>query len=209
MFHNWIYYTEEPILPEDFCNKTIDFFEERPEKEPGMVGSGLDYNTKRSTDLAYSMRSKFKEQYQEFVPYITTAVSQYVALLEQHYPPLYYSFERRAKIPVIQVQRTYPGEYFNWHHDDHEQNGYVRGYTFIFYLNTIKDKGYTEFYDGTTIQPKQGHCLIFPSTWNYLHRGVAPATETKYIATGWGYYKNNIVINSHDSNGRIHPDNHQ
>ena len=55
----------------------------------------------------------------------------------------------------------------------------------IWYLNDVKDGGYTEFIDGTRIQPEAGKLIIFPSTWDFLHRGVSPKTETKYLCTGW------------------------
>jgi hypothetical protein len=64
-----------------------------------------------------------------------------------------------------------------------------RALTFIWYLNDVTDDGYTEFIDGTRIQPETGKLLIFPATWTYLHRGVSPKTETKYICTGWIYSK--------------------
>ena len=49
----------------------------------------------------------------------------------------------------------------------------------------IKNAGYTEFLDGTKIQPEAGKLVIFPATWMYVHRGVSPKKETKYICTGW------------------------
>ena len=80
-----------------------------------------------------------------------------------------------------QIQKTQPGDYYIWHHDQTTS----RLVTFIWYLNDVKDDGYTEFIDGTRIQPEAGKLIIFPATWDFLHRGVSPKTETKYICTGW------------------------
>ena len=51
----------------------------------------------------------------------------------------------------------------------------TRQLTFIFYLNDVKGGGgCTESCDGTKVYPRAGRgLLIFPATWQYLHRGVA------------------------------------
>ncbi len=49
-----------------------------------------------------------------------------------------------------------------------------------------EDDGYTEFLDGTKIQPKVGRFLLFPSCWTFYHRGFPPKKD-KYICTGWIY----------------------
>lgn len=68
-------------------------------------------------------------------------------------------------------------------HEDSNWN--PRYFTFIWYLNDIHEDGYTEFIDGTKIQPETGKMIIFPSTWTYTHRGYPPKSEVKYICTGW------------------------
>ena len=58
--------------------------------------------------------------------------------------------------------------------------------TYIFYLNTLKGRGgETEFLNGPKVRPVTGKLLIFPASWDCVHRGVSPVSETKYIATGW------------------------
>ena len=61
-----------------------------------------------------------------------------------------------------------------------------RIFTFMWYLNTIeeKDEGYTEFVDGTKIQPVAGRLIFFPATWTFLHRGYPPKVK-KYLCNGW------------------------
>lgn len=77
--------------------------------------------------------------------------------------------------------------YYNWHNDFvYSKNG-VRIFTFIWYLNDIKLGGETEFIDGTIIKPKTGSLLIFPSDFTYIHRGIMPISEDKYICNGWFY----------------------
>lgn len=86
-----------------------------------------------------------------------------------------------------QIQRTLPGDFYTWHTDACAENSKVRQLTYIWYLNDVHDDGYTEFLNGTRIQPETGKMIIFPATWTYLHRGYPPKSETKYIVTGWVY----------------------
>ena len=57
--------------------------------------------------------------------------------------------------------------------------------TFIWYLNDITEGGYTEFNTGFKVQPQAGKLVIFPGLWPWVHRGVAPKSEVKYLCTGW------------------------
>ena len=84
-----------------------------------------------------------------------------------------------------QMQETQPGGFYHWHHDQLE----TRRLTFVWYLNDIEDEGYTEFTTGLKIQPETGKLVIFPGLWPWVHRGVAPKSETKYICTGWYDYE--------------------
>ena len=56
----------------------------------------------------------------------------------------------------------------------------------MFYLNDAKSG--TEFANYPTINAKMGRCVIWPSFWTHLHKGVIPNRGIKYIATGWFVY---------------------
>lgn len=189
MFSNNIYYTEDPILSKEFCNDLIDKFEKDPKKYPGVVGADASKSTlKKSIDLYLDSRSSYKNENTIFFNSLYNSLDEYGSLLERNSPSLKYVFRRsNSLISGFQMQRTLPGEYFHWHSDDLYDPPYYRALTYIFYLNDVLSGGQTEFNDGTIIQPKQGHCLIFPATWTYVHRGVSPTNETKYIVTGWWY----------------------
>jgi hypothetical protein len=56
----------------------------------------------------------------------------------------------------------------------------------MIYLNTVKDRGETEFYYQHHFESAvEGKLVIWPSDWTHLHRGVPSPTETKYVLTGW------------------------
>ena len=88
------------------------------------------------------------------------------------------------------LQRYEAGGFYDWHHDWQMSGGATRIFTFMWYLNTIKeeDEGYTEFADGTRLQPERGTLVMFPATWTFLHRGFPPKVR-KYICNGWIFAK--------------------
>lgn len=188
-------WTKENALPLEFCNNVIDKFENDKHKVQGTV---LEHNTiivdnsvKSSTDLYIShLSDDWQEEDKVFHHSLSQSIPQYknyCASINQRLCPHRYS---NLSDSGYQIQRTYPGEYYHWHHDfDYDVQLGFRIMTFIWYLNSIElgNDGYTEFIDGTRIQPEAGKLLIFPSLWSYVHRGVSPQNQTKYICTGWIY----------------------
>ena len=59
----------------------------------------------------------------------------------------------------------------------------------MFYLNNAKSG--TEFMHYPTINAKIGRCVIWPSSWTHVHKGVIPNKGLKYIITGWAAFKKN------------------
>lgn len=59
----------------------------------------------------------------------------------------------------------------------------------LLYLSDVKEEGYTEFYhQNLKVRPEAGKIVVFPPYWTHLHRGVSPATETKYtMSFFWAY----------------------
>jgi hypothetical protein len=205
MFHNNIYYSDAPVLDHTFLNNLIRKFERDSNKHAGVTGSGYALNEttvsqskvntpiKLSTDLHISSATNYFKEHNYISDLTYKQLDLYDSLLQEKNHNLVYPFMRNeARMTGYNIQRTDPGGYFHWHSDDRymlggNMNGYYRGISYIYYMNTIDEEndGYTEFYDGTKIQPKQGHLLLFPASWTYVHRGVPPINQTKYIMTGW------------------------
>ena len=61
----------------------------------------------------------------------------------------------------------------------------------MIYLNTVTDKGGTEFkYLNHTEDAVEGKIIIWPTDFTHTHRGVVSPTQKKYILTGWySFYK--------------------
>jgi hypothetical protein len=89
--------------------------------------------------------------------------------------------------PLFNMQRYEPGEGFHGWHCERASNKYSsRTLVWAIYLNTVTDRGETEFYYQHHFESaEEGKLIIWPSDWMYLHRGVPSPTQTKYILTGW------------------------
>ena len=57
----------------------------------------------------------------------------------------------------------------------------------MFYLNNSKTV--TEFVQYPTVRAKMGRCVIWPSAWTHVHRGVTANKGLKYVITGWVSFK--------------------
>ena len=173
-------YIERDALPKSFCNNVIEKFEQDDRKRQGQVGSGVHLEIKRSSDLSITELEDWKSYDQAFFRCLNNGLKKYVKFLPEEYT-IHKALSEIKNDTGYQIQRTQPGDYYIWHHDQSA----TRMVTFIWYLNDVKDGGYTEFIDGTRIQPEAGKLIIFPATWDFLHRGVSPKTEIKYLCTGW------------------------
>ena len=173
-------YIQKDALPKSFCDNVIQKFELDDRKRQGQVGSGVRLDIKRSCDLSITGKEDWESYDQAFFKSLNDALKEYLRFIPEEYLQSR-ALGRFEDDTGYQIQKTQPGDYYIWHHDQTK----TRLVTFIWYLNDVKDGGYTEFIDGTRIQPEVGKLIIFPATWDFLHRGVSPKTETKYICTGW------------------------
>lgn len=77
-------------------------------------------------------------------------------------------------------------EEYGWHVDGADAGLRYRFVTGVFYLNTVDRGGETEFkMQERKIKPQEGSVLMFPSGWEYEHRGLPPIGGSKYIITAW------------------------
>ena len=77
------------------------------------------------------------------------------------------------------------GGYKVWHSEHGPSDAQnQRVLVWAFYLNNAAG---TDFMFYPTVAGKEGRCVIFPASFNYMHRS-APNKIIKYIATGWINY---------------------
>ena len=174
-------YIKKDALPKSFCSNLIEKFEQDDRKHQGVVGSGINFDMKRSLDLNISALEDWYSFDQGLFKNLGSELDNYRNFLPDIFNKSNTSQDLTGDDTGYQIQKTQPGDFYDWHHDYMDN----RLLTFIWYLNDINNAGYTEFLDGTKIQPEAGKLVIFPATWMYVHRGVSPEKETKYICTGW------------------------
>ena len=167
------------VLDEDFCKHCIDKFNNDEERYEGVVFDGIRPDMKKSTDLTISDKERWKEEDTVFHNILTPSIKEYHDFL----PETTKEVITYPQDTGYQIQRTDPGGFYHWHHDQWRD----RRITFIWYLNDVIEDGYTEFDTGFKVQPETGKMLMFPALWPWVHRGVSPKSEVKYICTGWLY----------------------
>ena len=193
MFKELIW-VKEKSLSEDFCNQVINKFETDPYRKAGEVDQNnprIDKNLKITIDTTITHNIAWREEDEVLYKALGNALYEYEIHLQKTSSGkwnLHPSDGYQVKDTGYMVQKYEPNGFYNWHHDWCMNEGWSRIYTYIWYINTIKeeDGGWTEFIDGTRIQPKVGSILLFPATWTYVHRGYTTKVS-KYIVTGWIY----------------------
>lgn len=85
------------------------------------------------------------------------------------------------------IQKFSPKQGFkNFHFESSQKECSHRLFVFMIYLNSVNNKGGTEFkYYNHTEKAQRGKLLIWPAGYTHTHRSEVSPSETKYIITGW------------------------
>ena len=184
-------WVKENSLTRYFCNKVIKKFDEEDGKYDGLIGADrrVDKSIKCTKDFILSRDDNWKKEDAVFCKALQEGIHEYNGYLKSiHHNNIPYTY-KTVRDMGYKLQRYEPNGFYDWHNDwVMDQVEGSRIYVFMWYLNTIKKKdgGYTEFTDGTRLQPKCGSLVMFPATWTYLHRGFPPKVR-KYLCNGWIY----------------------
>jgi len=181
-------YECDDIFPIDFCNHIIEKFEKSGHTKPG-VAKGKHQNVKKSLDLPTYRNPDMTNELESFNEMIKIGMGKYTSYIQEMQvddgiKDIISEYINDSFIYPPQIQKTVPGGYFHWHHDEQPAPN-PRRITYIIYLNDVDEDsgGTTEFTCGKIIQPKAGKIIFFPSTWTYFHRGKTLTKGVKYIAT--------------------------
>ena len=165
------------------CEILINQFEKTDNIERGYMSNGYDPKKKNCLQLCYDVNDQ---------SIVSNIIKLKLNSCIKQYNKKYCSLQKILNwktYPDFNIQK-YNGEddgYKVWHceHGKYEHNS-KRIMAWMFYLNDAKSG--TEFANYPTINAKMGRCVIWPSFWTHLHRGVIPNKGIKYIATGWFVY---------------------
>lgn len=183
-------YRKENALSSQLCKAFIEAFEASDEKRPGMLygpDGSSSTSGKKSTDITFDPRylqhPTWGPLLGELVGTLEKGQRDYIdrhSLAFSKLDPLQIS-------PNFNMQRYEPGEGFHgWHCERATIRYSNRFLVWAVYLNTVTDRGETEFfYQHHFESAVEGKLIIWPSDWMHLHRGVPSLTQTKYILTGW------------------------
>jgi hypothetical protein len=183
-------YRKEKVLSPELCKSFIDAFEASDEKRPGILygaDSSSSTDSKKSTDITFDPRYLQHPIWGPLLINIVDVIEKgqrdYIdrhSLAMSKVDPFQIS-------PLFNMQKYEPGEGFYGWHCERASNKYGgRVLVWIIYLNTVTDRGETEFYYQHHFESaEEGKLVIWPSDWTYLHRGIPSPSQTKYILTGW------------------------
>lgn len=183
-------YTKENALSSRLCRAFIDTFETSDLKHPGVLygaGQFSSANGKKSTDITFNPSDLQHPQWgpllSEFIPVIEKGQSDY---MDRHSLALS-KVDSFGISSEFNMQKYNPEEgFFDWHCERASIGYGNRILVWMVYLNTVTDRGETEFYYQHHFESAvEGKLVIWPSDWMYLHRGIPSPTQTKYILTGW------------------------
>ena len=144
MFRELIW-VKEQSLSEDFCNQIIDKFETDPYKKAGEVDQNnprVDKNLKITIDTTITHRIAWREEDEVLYKALGKALYEYEIHLQKTSKGkwnLHPSDGYQVKDTGYMVQKYEPNGFYNWHHDWCMNEGWSRIYTYIWYINTIKE----------------------------------------------------------------------
>ena len=205
MKYNFI---EEYSIDKDLCKRLIEFFKSVPmgtntpyyRKLKGQVGANqVIKSIKDSTDLTFSNKlilrigdiiiltqnAAASKAINDYVKALTACMIKF----KVKYPYCIPDGSEVKLIEDISLQHYKPkGGYHRYHFERSADFKPIstRHLVFMTYLNTVTDKGGTEFYhQEMTTDAVEGNTVIWSSDWTHTHRGVPSPTQDKYIITGW------------------------
>ena len=187
-------YVNPNALDGEVCKDIIEKFENDNRKSAGFVANEngekiINKKLKTSTDLFISNLNDWKEIDTTIAKSVSENIQNYINHCSEIFDKLDPSPNpfSGAKFDDhgYNVKSYEPGGYFHWHDDFMVDKKTPRMIAMLFYMNNVNMGGETEFISGKKIIPSTGKLVMFPSTWNYIHRGVTPKKGKKYIISAY------------------------
>lgn len=173
------------MLSKKVCSDLIDAFEKSENKLQGETTGGINTDNKNTLDLMLpanicelvSKRSnKCIDDYVEKFGHIDKWNPEIMWGDGTYYP----SWQ-------MQKYQKNVGHYNAYHtEENHTKRHSHRLFVSMFYINDVKKGGETLFpYSNLKIRPERGTFLCWPAGWPWVHAGLIPKSNDKYIITSW------------------------
>jgi len=180
----------------DDCDSIISLFEKRTDLHyKGQTSNGannrIDTSIKEDTEILTNEDlfndTEWSSVLSSLVKAIGTSVDEYKEKFSDGNKIGIDSLRAWQIEQNANIQRFYPGQGFKkWHCESGSREFSARVLVWMLYLNTVTDKGGTEFYfQDKTFKAEKGKMVIWPPFWTHFHRSEVSPTQTKYIITGW------------------------
>lgn len=173
----------ENAVPLELCQRLMDAHNADPNRYTGYTGY-LKTTQAKGKDSIDSDMDAFPEWHairDEMYSHLRPALDKIFAD--------YYRAIRIYPLTATDFRATsYPPHtgHFCWH-SDQSMMSIRRVAAGIVYLNDVPEGGETEFhYQEASVKPKAGKFVMFPTTWNYIHRG-SPSPYAKYLVVFFFY----------------------
>ena len=167
--------TYPKIFSEDECTGLIEYFEASKKSwvKTRMVGHRKFWEL---NFIDHTGRSKMNLEIYDRFKLVLDRYKQDINLHPKQWPEKYNWEEIRMKKYEANI-----GNFLD--HVDVGSYESARRFLVIFaYLNDVEDGGETEFVNlDLQVAPECGKVVVFPSTWEYPHRGNMPISNDKYF----------------------------
>lgn len=189
------------ILPKEVCESIIERYKKDSNKEHSKIGfeGTVKKDVRKSMVLPVSNNDEWRDVDNIIHDVISRSIKKYVKYITE-----IYSNTGLVDIKCIDnqitdnfgkmedegyfIQEYKQDDFYNWHVDRCKGLKMDRVLSFVLYLNTLNENqgGCTEFINGKKVRPVQGKIVVFPSDWQYYHRG-APVENggIKYTIGTW------------------------
>lgn len=169
-------YEKEFSLPNDLCDKIIDFYENNNDIDLKSLQISFSEKNDNINDLKEQI---IKELYENIFNYNHFLKNTNCGF---DFNKLSIEFFKIQKYNINKDKSIYNND-LHYNLCNNKKNIL----NFILYLNDVDEGGETEFFGNYKIKPKKGKLLIFPSEWFFPHTEKIPLSNDKYIIYGWIY----------------------
>ena len=170
------------------CNILISQFENHPKKTEGMVYTNGVRTFNRDVKDSLEIDDPSFSDPTIITSIISTSLNKCFAKYRKKHSTLNDQVFSRLKFDNLYTFKKFEGKnggFKKWHHE-HGMNDVTskRVLVWAFYLN---DCSGTDFMYYPNVSGKKGRCVIFPASFNYMHKS-APNKGVKYYVSGWISY---------------------
>ena len=167
------------------CNILISQFENHPKKTEGMVYTNGVRTFNRDVKDSLEIDDPSFSDPTIITSIIRTSLNKCFAKYRKRHSTLNDQVFSRLKFDNLYTFKKFEGKnggFKKWH-CEHGMNDQMskRVLVWAFYLN---DCSGTDFMYYPNVSGKKGRCVIFPASFNYMHKS-APNKGVKYYVSGW------------------------